>query len=166
MYIHPQKTFLQPHQGASKLQPNRPLIGLGWINTYTWYHGKLGDLLEFSMNHWFRFFTSIKIWDSSIPVLWKQIHRIKEPAIFDYFNFWKRTCDFHERTGEELMGYFTIFQFPEAWLDIKTKSLIFENRNYESQEPALITIGAQGGIPISNNCPTVVETSKKKLICF
>jgi hypothetical protein len=64
------------------------------------------------------------------------------------------------------MGYFTIFQFPEAWLDIKTKSLIFENRNYESQEPALITIGAQGGIPISNNCPTVVETSKKKLICF
>jgi hypothetical protein len=40
MYIHPQKTFLQPYQGASKLKPNRPLIGLGWINTYTWYHGK------------------------------------------------------------------------------------------------------------------------------
>jgi hypothetical protein len=58
------------------------------------------------------------------------------------------------------------FQFPEPWLDNKTRSLIFENRDYESQEPALITNGAQGGIPISNNCPTVVETSKTKIDLF
>jgi hypothetical protein len=29
MYIYPQKAFLQPYQGVSKLQPNQPLIGLG-----------------------------------------------------------------------------------------------------------------------------------------
>jgi hypothetical protein len=56
---------------------------------------------------------------------------------------------------------FSFFQFWDPWLGNKTRSLIFENRGYESEEPALITNGAQWGIPISNNCPTVVETSKK-----